>query len=107
MRPAFAPVGLMMDIWNAKYKRNTDLIIPLYLFNDTYSDFTDTLKLTVVQDNKSLKEISQPITVKSLERGIFNITLTMPDATGKCKLVAMIREGSETVVSEREFDLVQ
>jgi beta-galactosidase len=107
MRPAFAPVGLMMDIWNAKYKRNTDLIIPVYLYNDTYSDFTDTLKLTVLQENKSLKEISRPITIKSLERGIFNVTLTMPDVTGKCKLVAMIREGPETVISEREFDLVQ
>ena len=106
IKPAFAPIGIMMDIWNAKYKRDTDLTIPVYVFNDTFSDFADTLKLTIVQDNKPLKEISQPITVKSLGREIFNITLTMPDATGKCKLIALIREGSEAVISEREFELV-
>jgi hypothetical protein len=106
MKPAFAPVGLMLDIWNAKYKRNTDLTIPVYVFNDTYSNFTDTLKLTIVQDNKPLKEISQPITVKSLEREIFNIIFTLPDATGKCKLTALIHEGSEAVTSGREFDLI-
>jgi hypothetical protein len=106
MKPAFAPVGLMMDIWDARYKKNTDLTIPVYVFNDTYSDFTDTLKLTIIRDNKPLKEISQSITVKSLGREIFNIKFTMPDATGKYKLIAMIREGSETVISEREFELV-
>jgi hypothetical protein len=106
MKPAFAPVGLMLDMWNAKYQKDTDLKIPVYVFNDTYSDFADTLKLTMVKENKVLKEYSQPIIVKSLERKIFNITMTLPEAIGKCKLTALIREGSEAVTSVREFELV-
>lgn len=106
MKPAFAPVGLMLDIWKAKYKKNTDLLVPAYIINDTYTDFNDTLKLTLFQDGRPIKEIRQPVIVKSLGREICYITFKMPDITGTYTLGGSIKNGGEEITSLREFDLI-
>jgi beta-galactosidase len=106
MKSAFAPVGLMQDIWNAKYKRGTDLVVPVYVTNDTYSDFSDTLKLTLILDHQLIKKVSQAITVKSLGQEIVSMNLNLPSVTGKCILTASIKQGKEDITSEREFELI-
>ena len=106
MRSAFAPVGLMPDMWNARYKKNSELIVPFYVFNDTYTNFSDTLKVTIYRGNELLKEISQPVSVAALGREILNVPVKMPDTNGTCILSASINYGSEKVTSRRDFELV-
>jgi beta-galactosidase len=106
MRSAFAPVGIMPDMWNARYRRNAELSVPVYVFNDTYDDFADTLNIVISQNDKMLKRVSYPVNVKSLQREIFNVPVKMPDVNGPCKLTATIKFGSEQVISRREFELI-
>lgn len=106
LKSAFAPVGLMADMWNARYKMNTELNVPVYVFNDTYTEFSDTLKITIYRGNELLKEISHPVSVAPLGEEIFNIPVKMPDVQGKCTFSATIKNGPEDVVSRREFVLV-
>jgi beta-galactosidase len=106
MKPAFAPVGVMVDVWNAKYKRNSELVVPVYITNDQYSDFSDSLKLTLMKDQKVLQTISQRVTVKSLGQEITEMKLSLPMTTGNCILTASILNGTEIVTSVREIELI-
>jgi hypothetical protein len=106
MKSAFAPVGLMPDMWNAKYRRNSELSVPVYVFNDTYEDFTDTLSIVISRNDKMLHQVFHPVSVKSLGCEIFNIPVKMPDVNGPCNLEAKINYGSEQVISIRQFDLI-
>jgi beta-galactosidase len=106
MKSAFAPVGLMADMWNARYKSDSELDVPFYVINDTYTDFSDTLKVTIYRGNELLKEFSHPVSVAALGREILNVPIKMPAAKGACSLSASINYGSEKVISRREFELV-
>jgi beta-galactosidase len=106
LRSAFAPVGLMLDVWNAKYRGNIQLVVPVYITNDTYTDFSDTIKLTLAKDHQVIKEISLAITVKSLGQEIAKVELDLPPVKGNCVLTATVRNGTELVFSERELELI-
>jgi hypothetical protein len=106
MKPAFSPVGLMIDMWNARYRYSSDLSVPVYLTNDTYVDFTDTLKLTLTLDNKVAQETSRIITAKSLEQEIATMNLNLPPVPGNYTLTASVKNGSELITSKRNIELI-
>jgi hypothetical protein len=105
MKPAFSPVGLMLDVRKAKYKKNSELTAPVYVINDTYDDVKDSLKLTLLRDDKVVLELARPVTVGSLGREVFNMPVKMPDVAGKYTLRASVKYAGEVVTSEREFVL--
>jgi beta-galactosidase len=105
MKPAFAPVGLMLDIWNAKYKKSTDLQIPVFVINDTYTDFKDTIKLTLFSNSKPVKEVTCPVNIKALASDSIVIDFKLPETLGKYTLVSEIKYADEIVTSEREFEI--
>jgi len=105
MKPAFSPVGLMLDVRKAKYKKNSELPAPVYVINDTYDDVKDSLKLELLRDDKVVLELARPVTVGSLGREIFNMPLKMPDVAGRYILRASVKYAGEVVTSEREFVL--
>lgn len=105
MKPAFSPVGLMLDMRKAKYKKNSALTAPVYVINDTYDDVKDSLKLTLLRDNRAVLELVRPVTVGSLGKEVFNMAVKMPDVAGRYTLRASVKYAGEIVTSEREFEL--
>jgi len=106
IRPAFAPVGLMIDAWNARYRNNSRLTVPVYITNDTYSGLNDTLKLVLMKDRSTIKELVKVVSVDPLDREISSMDLDLPAVTGKCILTASFNYDGEIITSEREIELI-
>ena len=47
VRPAFSPVGLMIDKWDITYKPGEEIKIPVAIINDTYEDWNGSIKLSL------------------------------------------------------------
>lgn len=105
MKPAFAPVGIMLDCWQVKYKKDSLLKIPVRLINDSYEAYKGTLKLTLHQGNKKISEVAQAISVPSLGNSNPVFRIRLPAITGNYRLTAAISYRGEQVFSEREFEV--
>lgn len=105
MKPAFAPVGLMLDIRKARYAKNTVLEAPVYVINDTYAGVADTLRLTLSRGDQVVKEVRKFVEVKPLGREILTLPMQLPGDGGRYVLKASVRHSGDEVFSERIFEV--
>jgi beta-galactosidase len=105
VRPAFSPVGLMIDKWDIIYKQGEEIIIPVIIINDTYGDWNDTLTLSLLQDEKAIVEKSTKLNVEKLGQVKYEFSIKIPSEKGKYKMVAELEYMNEPVKSIRDFEV--
>lgn len=96
VRDAFAPVGLMIDLWQDQLKAGTQQSVPVVAINDLYEAWQGKVHLRLTHENKVVTEQTLEATVPSLGREVLGFTLTLPETAGDYQLVA------ELVIDEKD-----
>jgi beta-galactosidase len=102
VKPAFAPVALMVDTWEKEYKADETIDIPVYAINDMYSDWTGKLIFTLSSQTETISTQTEDLSIKSLGREIKTFKLKIPATKGKYELKASIILNNEEVASVRD-----
>lgn len=105
VKPAFSPVGLMVEMWDKVCSPGTDLSVPMHVFNDTDEDWNGTVKLTVSVGDEILQKQEVTVVLKKEEKKIFSQLIKLPQAKGNYQLQAEINYKGETVKSIRDFSV--
>jgi len=107
MKSAFSPVGIMINRWESKLHPSDTIKVPVYLINDLYKPWSGLLLLSLIKDNKPVKEFRQQVTINALGRQIFDFRMVLPDETGSYQLIAEINVNNERVQSLRNFEIIE
>jgi hypothetical protein len=105
VRPAFSPVGLMIDKWDIAYKTGEEIAVPVIIINDTYEDWNGGLKLSLIKGEQILNQLSNDINTEKLGQSKTEFKITIPSEKGKYMLVAELEYNNEPVRSIREFEV--
>jgi len=105
VKPAFNPVGLMVEFWEKSVKPEQKIIVPVHLINDTYEVFSDSVKLVVWKDQQLIGKQSLAADLKGLKKEIVNFSFVAPAEKGNYRMEAVIKYKNEEVFSTREFSV--
>ena len=105
VKPAFSPVGLMVEFWEKSLKSNQKIVVPVHLMNDTYEVFADSVKLCVWKDQQLISKQSLATELKELKKTIIEFPLSAPAEKGNYRMEAVIKFNKEEVFSTREFSV--
>jgi hypothetical protein len=106
VKPAFAPVGLMIDVWEKSYQPSAKLTVPIYVINDLGKPFEQDIVLTLQKGEQIISTYRQGISVKGYETGIVSVEITLPKDVGDYLLKAEIRVNDEKVFSLRDIPVL-
>jgi hypothetical protein len=107
VKPSFAPVGLMVDVWEKSYPPADKLTVPVYVINDLEKPFNQKVTLTLLKDDKIVSEWYQKVDVKGYEVEITPFEITLPEEVGDYLLKAEITVAGEQVFSLRDIPVVK
>ncbi len=105
VKPAFHPLGVMVEMWDKKIKPKETLSFPVHIINDTYSPWSDTLTITLTKNNQVMVSKKKIVSVDKLGKTIEQIQLLLPAEKGRYLLYASIKYDNETIKSIREFEI--
>jgi hypothetical protein len=88
VRDAFAPVGLMIDLWQERIAGGTTMKIPVSVINDLYRDWEGTVLLRLKHKGQAIGSHSASCKVPSLGRVVLNFSQALPKEPGAYELVA-------------------
>lgn len=104
---SFAPVGVMLDLWDDELQPGHKLDLPVALINDLYADAQAEVRLTLQAGGKTLWESRQSGRVPALGRTVLQFAPALPSQAGEYRLVAELRvPGQPCVASVRQFKIL-
>jgi hypothetical protein len=103
VKPSFAPVGLMVDVWEKSYPPADKLTVPVYVINDLENPFKQKVTLMLLKGDKVVSTWQQKVNVKGYEVGITPFEIVLPDEQGDYLLKAEITVAGEKVFSLRDI----
>jgi hypothetical protein len=105
VKPAFAPVGLMLDVWGKSYPASSSLKAPVYVVNDLPETVRQDLTLTLEKDGDTVFTATQTLSVEPYEVRVVNFDVALPAASGDCFLKAETMVKGDTVFSLRNVTI--
>ncbi|ANH81212.1 hypothetical protein A8C56_09655 [Niabella ginsenosidivorans] len=90
VKSAFAPVGLMIDVWEKQYPALGRLQVPVSITNDRETTFKQELALTLLKDNKVVSVLRQQVTVDGYQVKVVPFNIELPAVEGNYLLKAAI-----------------
>lgn len=105
VRPAFSPVGLMIDKWDITYKSGEEVTIPVIIINDTYENWRGTVTISLFQESENLLKESMVLKAEKLGQVKHEFIIHIPSEKGKYMMVAELEYNNEPVRSIREFEV--
>ena len=106
VRPAFSPVGLMIDTWNSSYKPGSNLSFPVYIINDLARNYNGTLKVKLQKDNKTFIALQKEVLIEQFASEQIYFSITFPELEGDYQMNAEITFNGESVMSYRDIKLL-
>jgi hypothetical protein len=103
VKPAFSPVGIMINYWELAIKGSQEHAFELYTINDLESAYSGSLKLSLQKEGQNVVTSIKDLVIEAYGRKISTLSLVFPDEPGDYKLVAEILVDGERVQSIREF----
>ncbi len=108
LKPAFAPVGLMVDLWEREYMAGTTVEVPVYVINDLGEATDQEVTLTLELDGKVVgKPQTMEVTAAPYEVKVTTFSLPIPSEKGDYILTASIHYDKEKVISVRDIPVKQ
>jgi beta-galactosidase len=105
VKPAFAPVALMLDTWEKEYKAGSSIDVPVHIINDLYTDWQGEVEITISNQGKVFSTQLEKLTVKSLGKEIKIYKILIPKDKGKYELKASIKLNNENIFSIRDMEV--
>lgn len=103
VRPSFAPVGLMIDLWEKSYKAGTKLSVPVYVINDLDKPFAQEVRLEWLKEGGAIQTLALPVEVAPYEVKIISFDTSVPNGNGDFQLRAVYGTGEDEVFSLRDI----
>lgn len=105
VRPAFSPVGLMIDRWEKNYTSAEIVEFPVHIINDLNAPYNGKLNMTLVKNGVVVLEVFQNIDIQPLGKQVKIFKIKMP-ASGSYELRAEIVVDDELVSSRRDLEVI-
>lgn len=101
---AFAPVGLMIDLWDEELAPGQKLELTVAVIDDLPAEWSGQVRLSLRRADKTLWQTEQPCRVAGLGREVLRFPIAVPNAPGDYRLVAeLLTPGRTPVASVRAF----
>lgn len=105
VKPAFNPIGIMLDFWDLRPEAGSKIVIPVKMINDNYDKVSGTVKFSMSKrgcsDEIFVKEIEYSL--EGLDKQVYNVAISIPDELGEYMMKAVFTDNGETISSVREF----
>ena len=105
VRPAFNPVGVMIDYWNRFINEGEELEVPVHVINDLYDPYVGDLVLKISKEDEIIVTSTERISIEPLGKIVVNLPIEIPEDSGDYLLVAEIPYNNESIKSSREITL--
>ena len=105
VKPAFSPVGIMLEFWNNKLKGGQKIKIPVHIINDTYENWNDTVRITLTLESKVVRTKVLVSAVDALGKKIEYVEIEFPEKPGQYKLIGELTYKNERIKSIREIEV--
>uniref|UniRef100_UPI00321648F2 glycoside hydrolase family 2 protein n=1 Tax=uncultured Draconibacterium sp. TaxID=1573823 RepID=UPI00321648F2 len=105
VKPAFNPVGLMIDVWDKKFAPGCSIDVPVHIINDTYEKWSGAVVLSVLEREKIVHKQDILCELDGLGKEVYKEKIMLPPEKGKYKLVAEINYKGEFVKSIRDIEI--
>ena len=107
VRPAFAPVGLMVDFCAESAVAGQPVAIPVIVINDLETPWNGTVTLRLLKSTKVLLESKQSFALESYGKQIKSFAFSWPAQLGNCQIEAKLKGvDGEPVHSVRYVELL-
>jgi hypothetical protein len=103
VKPAFSPVGLMIDMWDKSAEPGTELAFPLHVWNDLPDEWSGEMQISIREAEEFKSELSVHLSLAPFGKEIMDISLQTPAIAGEYQLIAEINMGSDTIRSIRDI----
>jgi len=103
MKQAFSPVGIMVKFWEKSAVAGKTLAVPIYLINDTYTEYSGTVQFSLFRGDRVYMKQSVPVKLDGLDQKILSLEVPVPAEKGPVQLKAEIQYNGEVVASIRDF----
>ncbi len=103
VKPAFAPVGLMIDLWEKEYFCGDQVSVPVFVINDLGQPFNPEILVSILLDGKAVSTYKKEVHVKPYEVLTVPFEALMPDKAGDYLLKGEYTLNGETVFSLRDM----
>ncbi len=106
VRDAFAPVGLMIDAWAAKYPPGPGRNFPVVAINDLYESWQGTVRFRLLRDDKTIAEQTQDCEIPAMGSRKVAFAIDIPAQPGRYQVeAALLSPVAKTVRSLRDFEV--
>ncbi|NGM61086.1 hypothetical protein G5B30_04045 [Sphingobacterium sp. SGG-5] len=106
VKPAFAPVGIMIDYWTERIWRGASIAVPVNVVNDTYDTFEKELVFELIDETgTSLQKKTYSVKVDPLGSTRCMFSLKMPKTNGKYELLVYYHSDEGKVFSSRKIEV--
>ena len=105
MKPAFNPVGIMIEYWAMEVKGGEEIVFPVYLTNDTNKQWSGKMRLSLKGEGQEIELLEVSAEVVALSSSIDTLSVVLPDLEGEFELVGTINYEGNEISSIREIEL--
>jgi len=106
VKPAFNPVGIMLDFWDKEIISGTEISIPVAVINDLSDPWQGKVLLSIDFGEEIIYSDSQDIAIKEYGKEILEFAIQIPEEyKGQANIVAEISTNDEKVKSIREVEI--
>jgi beta-galactosidase len=102
VRSSFAPVGLMLDVWDYAFRAGSEHERKLFLINDLEQPWEGPLELYFERSGEKFLPVSWQASAEAFESKRVDIRFTTPEEPGTYDMVAELDHDGETVRSVRQ-----
>jgi hypothetical protein len=103
VRPSFAPVGLMIDLWEKSYTPSETVTVPVYIINDLPEPFKRDVTLAIEEDGRAISTVVQRVSVGGYEVKVLPVEIELPADAGDYLMRAETIVNREKVFSLRDI----
>lgn len=107
VKPAFSPVGLMVDTWEKSYTPGATYQIPVYVINDLGEDMEKKVQVRLLSDGNVVQEYEQIVQLKPFEVAVTSFDIVLPKTPGMYYLKGELEYDNEKVFSLRDIPVKQ
>ena len=103
VKPAFAPVGLMIDLWEKEYDGGARINVPVFIINDLEQPFNHEIQLSILLDGQLIASYKKKVMVKPYEVLTVPFEIVMPGKAGNYLLKGEYTLNDENVYCLRDI----
>jgi len=103
VKPAFAPVGLMIDLWEKEYVAGDKINVPVFVINDLEKPFNQELQLSLLLDGQVVSTHKKEVSVDPYQVLTVPFEVEIPNKAGNYLLKCEYTRNLENVYSLRDI----